>query len=227
MRTQNTRLSRREAIAGAGAAGLGAGLFILFRGGPGVATAAVDAGSICVLAPEQTEGPYYINNHLVRRNITEGKAGTPLQLRMTVVNATTCKPIRGATVEIWHADALGNYSGFGSGGGDGRFLRGGQVTNSAGVATIDTIYPGWYRGRTVHIHVKVHAGGRVVHTGQLFFPDATSDAAYRRAPYSRRGARDVRNSQDGIYGQGGKRSTLALGKRGSGYVGRITMGIKA
>src|SRR5439155_24233101 len=124
-----------EAIAAAGALTAGAAAFVLLRGGPATA----DAASVCVLSPELTEGPYYIDDHLVRRDITEGKAGTPLRLRLAVVNARTCKPIKGATVEVWHADALGNYSGFGSGRGDGTFLRGGQRTNRYGLAIIDTI----------------------------------------------------------------------------------------
>jgi len=134
--------------------------------------------------------------------------------------------MKGATVEVWHADALGNYSGFGSGRGDGTFLRGGQRTNRYGLAIIDTIYPGWYTGRTTHIHVKVHAGGKVVHTGQLFFSDTLTDAVYKRSPYASRGARDTRNASDNIYGQGGRRSTLRVGTRGSGYVGRLTLGVK-
>ena len=68
------------------------------------------------------------------------------------------------------------------------FLRGGQRTNASGVATFETIYPGWYPGRAVHIHVKVHVGGNVVHTGQLFFPAASPNAVYRKAPYSRTAA---------------------------------------
>src|SRR3954447_5939775 len=104
-------LSRREAIAGAAAGGLGAGRFVLLKGGPESADAAD-----CILAPEQTEGPYYINNHLLRRDIRAGKKGVPLSLRLQVVNAKTCKPIKKATVEIWHADAGGDYSGFSTSG---------------------------------------------------------------------------------------------------------------
>jgi hypothetical protein len=77
----------------------------------------------------------------------------------------------------------------------------------------------------VHIHVKVHVGGNVVHTGQFFFNDAVSDAVYRRAPYNTRGARDVRDSSDSIYRNGGSRSLLAVKKSGAGYVGTITMGV--
>ena len=179
----------------------------------------------CVLTPEQTEGPYYIANEKVRRNITEGRPGTPLTLRLAVVDASTCRPIKGAAVDIWHCDAAGTYSGFGAGRSSRTFMRGIQRTNADGIATFKTVYPGWYSGRTVHIHVKVHVRGHVVHTGQLYFPDAVTDAAYRRAPYSSRRSRDVRNATDSVYRNGGKRSLLHLRRSGAGYVGTIRMGV--
>jgi protocatechuate 3,4-dioxygenase beta subunit len=179
----------------------------------------------CVLTPEQTEGPYYIANEKVRRNITEGRPGTPLTLRLAVVDASTCKPIKGAAVDIWHCDAAGTYSGFGAGRTSRTFMRGIQRTNADGIATFKTVYPGWYSGRTVHIHVKVHVRGNVVHTGQLYFPDAVTDAAYRRTPYSSRPNRGVRNATDSVFRNGGKRSLLRLRRSGSGYVGTIRMGV--
>jgi len=190
-------------------------------------TAGVASGSVtCVLAPEQTEGPFYLDGQKVRRNITEGKPGVPLELRLLVVDVATCRPIRGAAVDVWHCDAAGVYSGTSTQDTqDERFLRGVQRTNAKGVATFRTIYPGWYRGRTVHVHVLVHVGGNVVHTGQLYFPDAVTDAIYRRSPYSRRPNRDPRNAGDSVYRNGGKRSTLKLVKSGSGYVGSITAGV--
>ena len=136
----------------------------------------------CVLAPEQTEGPYYVAGEKLRRDITEGRPGAPLLLRLRVVDASTCKPIKGAAVDIWHCDALGVYSGFGSGSGNRTFMRGVQKTDATGLARFRTVWPGWYQGRTVHIHVKVHVGGNVVHTGQLYFPDPSptpSSAASR------------------------------------------------
>jgi protocatechuate 3,4-dioxygenase beta subunit len=181
----------------------------------------------CVLAPEQTEGPYYLDDHRVRRNITEGKPGVPLALRLTVVNVSSCKPIKGAAVDIWHCDAGGVYSGTSvQDTEEDRFLRGIQRTNAKGLALFRTIYPGWYTGRAVHIHVLVHIGGNVVHTGQLYFPDALTDAVYRRSPYSRRPNRNTRNAADSIYRNGGKRSTLKLTRSGTGYVGAITMGVQ-
>ena len=189
--------------------------------------AGVSSGAVtCVLAPEQTEGPYYLDDAKVRQNITEGKPGVPLALRLTVVDASSCKPIKGAAVDIWHCDAGGVYSGTSvQGTEDDRFLRGIQRTDAKGVALFRTVYPGWYRGRTVHIHVMVHIGGNVVHTGQLYFSDAVTDAVYRRSPYNRRPNRDPRNAGDSIYRNGGKRSTLRLARSGSGYAGRITMGV--
>jgi protocatechuate 3,4-dioxygenase beta subunit len=234
---ESTRISRRASLAKLG--GLLAGAVAV--GGSRVSDsigatdgealgdgpAAVASGAVtCVLAPEQTEGPYYLDDAKIRRNIVEGKAGVPLALRLTVVDASSCKPIKGAAVDVWHCDAAGVYSGTSAQGTeDDRFLRGVQRTDAKGVALFRTIYPGWYRGRTVHIHVMVHIGGNVVHTGQLYFSDAVTDAVYRRSPYNRRANRDPRNAGDSIYRNGGKRSTLKLARSGSGYTGRITMGV--
>jgi protocatechuate 3,4-dioxygenase beta subunit len=180
-----------------------------------------------MLTPELTEGPYYIAGEKLRRNITDGMAGAPLELRLAVVHASTCKPIAGAAVDIWHADAAGVYSGFGAGASSRTFMRGIQRTNAQGVAIFDTVYPGWYMGRAVHIHVKVHVGGNVVHTGQLFFDDAFTDKVYKRAPYSQRPNRDTRNANDSIYVNGGSKSVLPVKAKGSGYSGSIAMGVSA
>jgi protocatechuate 3,4-dioxygenase beta subunit len=224
----------------------------------------------CVLTPEQTEGPYYIATDLVRGDITEGRPGLPLQVHLTVQRAATCQPISGATVEVWHCDALGEYSGFAAaqpqtqgeppdsrsgapaakpgpggpppGGGPGgpggsggqqqpinelRFLRGGQVSDANGRVTFQTIYPGWYMGRTVHIHVKVHAGGQEVHTGQLYFDDAISNAVYTQQPYAQHTGRDTTNATDSIFAQGGQQSLLTLTPAASGYTGTQTLVIQA
>jgi protocatechuate 3,4-dioxygenase beta subunit len=191
----------------------------------GTGPAAVASGLVsCVLAPEQTEGPYYLDDAAVRRNVTEGRPGVALTLRLTVVNVANCKPIKGAAVEIWHCDAGGDYSGVQ--GDSGMFLRGIQRTDAKGLALFKTIYPGWYQGRTVHIHTMVHLGGNVVHTGQLYFSDAITDAVYQRTPYNQRPGRTPRNAADSIYRNGGKRSTLKLVRSGAAYTGSITMGVQ-
>jgi len=104
-------------------------------------------------------------------------------------------------------------------------MRGIQRTNKSGLATFVTVYPGWYSGRTVHIHVQVSLGGNVLHTGQLFFPEALTDAVYKRAPYRSRTGRDTRNATDSIFRNGGSKSVLKIAKNGSGYVARMTMGV--
>ena len=228
------RLTRRASLARAGgflAAALGtAGLRTALEREPDAAAAAgppaVASGSLrCVLTPEQTDGPYYIVGEKLRRNITEGRPGTPLTLRLTVVNASTCRAIRGAAVDIWHCDAGGIYSGFGSGSANRTFLRGVQRTDARGLAVFRTIYPGWYPGRAVHVHVKVHLGGNVVHTGQLYFPDAVTDAVYGRPPYSSRPSRTTRNRDDAIFVNGGRNSLVGLHASGGGYVAAIRMGV--
>jgi protocatechuate 3,4-dioxygenase beta subunit len=224
---ENTKISRRDSLLAAG--GLIAAALIpeaASAAGSGSGPAAVASGAIsCVLTPELTQGPYYVPSEKVRRNITEGKPGTPLDLRLTVVDASTCKPIKSAVVDIWHADAIGVYSGAIANNPGTNFMRGVQKTDSAGLARFLSVYPGWYQGRAVHIHVIVHLGGSIVHTGQFFFNDALTDVVYKQSPYSTRGARDTRNAADSIYRNGGSRSLLKVTKVASGYRAGITMGV--
>jgi protocatechuate 3,4-dioxygenase beta subunit len=225
----SARLTRRGSLVRAG--GLLAAMFGAAgwraAASDGAGPAAVASGALsCVLTPEQTEGPYYIANEKLRRNITGGRPGTPLLLRGFVVDASTCKAIKNAAVDIWHADAEGIYSGFGEGAASRTFMRGIQRTNAKGLALFRTVYPGWYPGRTVHIHVKVHLGGNILHTGQLYFPDAVTDAVYRKAPYNSRPSRSTRNAADAIYRNGGKKSQVSVRKNGAGvYVATIVMGV--
>ncbi|PLS80810.1 MAG: intradiol ring-cleavage dioxygenase, partial [Chloroflexi bacterium] len=159
----------------------------------------------CVVRPEVTEGPYYVDVDLVRSDIREQKAGTPLVLTFNVLQVAdrSCTPLEGATVEIWHCDAEGAYSGVSDPGFDTSgqtWLRGAQVTDAHGVATFTTIYPGWYSGRAVHIHFKVSPSADKVFTSQLFFDDALSQQVFAQAPYAAKGStQDTLNSTDNIY----------------------------
>jgi protocatechuate 3,4-dioxygenase beta subunit len=222
--SDDDRFGRRESLVKAG----GLAIAVLGAGAlpAGAAPSAANASS-CVLAPEMTAGPFYIPNEKVRRNIREGEPGTPLSLTLGVVDATRCTPIAGAAVDIWHADAGGEYSGWEENLSSGRtFLRGIQRTDAKGIARFETIYPGWYQGRAVHVHVKVHVSGRVVHTGQLFFDDALTDVVYGRKPYTLRPNRDTRNAQDSIFARGGRQSVLRVTRKGTGYAGAISMGVR-
>jgi protocatechuate 3,4-dioxygenase beta subunit len=224
----DARLTRRASLLGFAGCLLGLAGWKAAESQASGGPAAVASGAVtCVLQPELTEGPYYIDGEKVRRNITEGRPGAPLTLRLAIVNASTCKPIKGAAVDIWHADAGGTYSGFGAGSGNRTFMRGIQRTDASGIATFQTVYPGWYQGRTVHIHVKVHVGGNVVHTGQLFFADTVTDTVYRRSPYNKRPFRTTRNTDDSIFVNGGSKSIVKIRKQGSGYAGALTMGVRS
>jgi hypothetical protein len=227
---ENERLTRRGTLlrlAGIAAAAGGAGAFRLDDADGASGPLAVSSGLVkCVLTPELTEGPYYVAGEKLRRDVTEGKAGTALLLKLTVVNASTCKPVKNASVEIWHCDAGGVYSGAVANNPGTNFLRGVQKTNATGVATFKTIYPGWYQGRAVHIHVKVHVAGTVVHTGQLFFPASVTNVVYERAPYRAHGTTpDTLNPDDSIFRNGGSKGLLTLKKDGTGYIGSIGMGV--
>jgi protocatechuate 3,4-dioxygenase beta subunit len=177
---------------------------------------------VCVLTPELTEGPYYLDDMILRDDVTEGKAGIPLELTLLVLDATTCTPLENAAVEIWHCDAMGFYSGFtenSPGGSDAyvddgsdpnTFLRGIQLTDAEGYATFKTIYPGWYSGRDIHIHMKVqiggessngtYEGGHVSHTGQLAFADEITDEVALIEPYSTKSESFTRLEEDGVFG---------------------------
>ena len=197
----------------------------------------------CVLTPEQLEGPFYIDLAQVRRDIVENRPGVPLALAVTVVDANTCEPIRNAAVDVWHCDPLGVYSGKPSEGSQGTtFLRGIQLTDRDGLAEFATIYPGQYPGRTTHIHLKVHIGGRrsegayagghVSHTGQLFTTDQQDAKVFALPPYNRNPAEVTPRDADAIFReQGGSSSVLALTPVGShlardGFTGRVTLGVE-
>ena len=162
----------------------------------------------CVVVPELTEGPYYVDTGLERADIrpdtTTGtvSAGVPLSLAFVVstVEGGGCVPLANAVVDVWHCDALGVYSDVQGNTGD--FLRGTQRTDSAGKATFTTVYPGWYQGRAVHIHFKVRtdpdADTGFILTSQLFFDDELNRTIFTsRDPYQQQGAQDMTNAQDG------------------------------
>jgi protocatechuate 3,4-dioxygenase beta subunit len=242
----------------------------------------------CQLTAEQEEGPYYIDDEKLRRNITEGRPGVPLILRVALVDATRCTPLENAALDIWHCDALGMYSGFtgdspdgrggpgrgrgpgggpgfggpgpggGPGGGPGRrgmrppdggrqtdatrFLRGVQLTDKKGVVEFATLFPGWYSGRAIHIHLKVHiggaaaaekyAGGHVAHTGQLFIPEEITEEVAKLEPYATRlNVHRTLQTEDGIFNsQHGSTSMVNIDRLRSasnadGFLANVTLAV--
>ncbi|KAG6909769.1 hypothetical protein DXG01_015485 [Tephrocybe rancida] len=130
--------------------------------------------STCITAPEVTEGPYYINNEYVRTDLSETQGGAKLVLDVGVIDTTTCQPIPNVFVELWNANSTGVYGGYSAGGSNSNvhketFLRGGYYTNANGVVEISTIYPGFYQGRTAHIHTMVHKDWSQNANGYLSF----------------------------------------------------------
>lgn len=194
----------------------------------------------CIVKPQQTEGPYFVDEKLNRSDIrsdsSDGsvKQGVPLRLVFLVsrVGSRSCTPLTGATVDIWHCDALGVYSdvtdpGFSTIG--KKFLRGYQVTDTNGAVEFVTIYPGWYQGRTVHIHFKIRtnsASGRGYEfTSQLYFDDFLTDQVHAQPPYAVKGQRTLKNNQDGIFREEGEQLMIQLTKA-EGYVGTFNIGLE-
>jgi len=232
-------LRRREVLALLGLGGgalLSAGALSRFVAGavPDAVAQSTTAAS-CVVKPELTEGPYFVDEGLNRSDIrieqSDGsvKGGVPLQLAFNVsqIAAGACTSLAGAQVDVWHCDALGVYSdvndrSFPSSTVGETFLRGYQLTNDSGAATFTTIYPGWYAGRAVHIHFKIRTtsttGAPYEFTSQLFLDDSLTDQVHTQAPYSSKGQGRTRNNQDGIYRDGGDQLLLnALPTDTGGY----------
>jgi len=188
----------------------------------------------CVVVPELTEGPYYVDTGLERADIrpdtTTGavSAGAPLTLAFVVstVEGGGCVPLANAVVDVWHCDALGVYSDVQGNTGD--FLRGTQRTDDAGKATFTTVYPGWYQGRAVHIHFKVRTDPEsqtgFLLTSQLFFDDQLNRTVFTtRDPYQQKGAQDMQNAQDGIFNQSNGTTLLDCQASGDGYAATFAL----
>jgi protocatechuate 3,4-dioxygenase beta subunit len=231
-------LSRREAMVVLGTTSV----IWLMTGTRSQAQAASDTPqSLCLIRPEQTEGPYFLDERLHRMDIrsdpSNGKItpGTELALTFHIsrVHAGECHPLPNAQVDVWHCDALGVYSdvrdpGFSTVG--QKFLRGFQLTDAHGTARFLTIYPGWYPVRTVHIHFKIRtalmARKHYEFTSQLYFPDELTDRVYTAPPYTGRGPRIARNRQDWIFRQGGDRLMLAPSPTDNGYAATFALGLQ-
>jgi protocatechuate 3,4-dioxygenase beta subunit len=151
----------------------------------------------CLATQALTEGPYYSTDTPVRTNIAPGEVGTKTKITITVVDSR-CKAVQGARVDIWHANALGQYSAVE--GVSGNFARGTQTTNASGKVTFTTIYPGWYPGRTMHIHFKIWKKGLEVLTSQFFASDSNNSRIYTSGAYAARGNQNTPLAADRIYG---------------------------
>lgn len=175
-----------------------------------------DSQPNCILTCAQTQGPCYVPTMPNRQDISEGETGLPLRLAFQLVQAQTCAPVADAQVELWQTNAQGLYSGKTSAqmchGRDrtkaqaaakATFLRGSQTSDSQGYLAFHSIYPGWYPGRTPHLHLQITIDGEIFVITQLYFNDQLSQAIYRGHPdYRDRGPADTLNPQDGIFNRG-------------------------
>jgi protocatechuate 3,4-dioxygenase beta subunit len=195
----------------------------------------------CVVTPSETEGPYFVDEHLNRSDIISDpstgakRTGVPLTLTFQVarVGSGGCTALSGAQVDVWHCDARGVYSDVSAQSSVGqKFLRGYQLTDAGGVATFATIYPGWYAGRAVHIHFKVRtytgATKSFEVSSQLFFDDAVTDEIYKTAPYNSRPNRSTRNQNDMVYTSNGNSGAVLVVKpaqTAAGYAATFAIGL--
>jgi protocatechuate 3,4-dioxygenase beta subunit len=226
-------LSRREALALIGASG--AALLTL------ALPARAAAPPSCVARPQQTEGPFFVEEDLDRSDIRSDprtgvvKPGVPLRLRFNIsrMSGASCVPLTGAKADLWHCDATGRYSDArsrGSSSAGEKFLRGYQRTDAAGTAQFLTIYPGWYGGRTVHVHFKIRTAASSApayeFTSQLYFDDALTDRVYAFEPYAAGRRRSMRNADDFLFRDGGSQLLIVPVQGAQGYAATFDIGLQ-
>ncbi len=224
-------MNRRQALAGMGAVGLGTVIAACNGDDDSAEPAAqsteaqrsttdpMEGAPSCTLTPEQTEGPFYFDADKIRSDIREDHEGAELRMRLQVRTAGECKPLRDAVVDLWHCDAMGEYSSE-----PDTFCRGAQATNADGIAEFTTVYPGWYQGRTVHIHAKVHVDNSTVLTTQLTFDDDLTAKVFEREPYAQRTGRDTFNESDGIFDEA---TVMKVTKDGDAYLAVMSLDVEA
>ncbi|MGH7544333.1 MAG: intradiol ring-cleavage dioxygenase [Gemmatimonadota bacterium] len=230
-------LTRRDALTALGAAGA----LVLLRCSSGSSSPSNDRLPACVVRPEQTEGPYFVDEALNRSDIRSDPVtgavspGVPLDLTFHVsrVAGAACAPLAGALVDVWHCDHRGVYSDvvdprFDTVG--QKFLRGYQVTDGDGIARFATVFPGWYQGRTIHIHFKIRSEPETdpgfEFTSQLYFDDDLTDQIHALDPYVGKGQRTRRNAGDGIYLRGGSQLILETARQGDGLTATFDIGLQ-
>lgn len=183
--------------------------------------------SSCLLQPEVTQGPYYVDGESIRSDVTEDQQGVPLFLDIQYVDTSTCEPVPAVLVDFWHCNSTGVYSGVtASGNGDmndtsnldATFLRGIQQTDTNGVVQFESVFPGHYTGRATHIHIMSHAMGNTTirtngtilgsngtthasHVGQLFFDQDLISQVEATEPYASNTQDITLNSEDSILGE--------------------------
>ncbi|KAJ7211564.1 aromatic compound dioxygenase, partial [Mycena pura] len=144
----------------------------------------------CVLAPETPMTDYIANP--VRTDITEGQPGVAFTVDIGVMDTTTCKPLENVMVELWGANAVGEYG--------STFLRGATQTGSNGIAEFQTIFPGFTTGAANHLSMLVHStsseASGVSHSGQLFFTDSWTDVVSQYTNYNENKNARMKNAAD-------------------------------
>lgn len=196
----------------------------------------------CTITSSETAGPYptLVPSSYIRSNIVDGQTGVPLTIKLTFTNTNnSCAALSGALVDIWHCTALGYYSEYTDTPGGSyasvdytasHFLRGRQTTDTNGLVTFTSIFPGWYSPRAPHIHVHVYnSAGTSLLITQIAFPTDICNTVYTTvSPYSDRGEQDTANTADMVFSDSlATELSTVTGSVSAGYVLTINIGVAA
>jgi protocatechuate 3,4-dioxygenase beta subunit len=206
--------------------------------------------------PQQIEGPYFVdgmpNRSDIRSDTSDGSVqdGIPLRLILHVYDVDdidgdgvgSCTPLTNAKVDVWHANPQGVYSGVQDAGtGQNNYLRGYQMTDENGTVQFTTVYPGWYEGRAIHIHVKVRnfegSNETLEWTSQFYLNNSINELVHTQSPYSNHGPIPMTNEEDFIYtgassdgliqNNTGQHLMLDIKEDEQGYIGTFNVGVNA
>lgn len=184
--------------------------------------AALGACPVAVTAAK-TLGPCYFRD-TTGEDISLGYEGLPTQLCLRLIDAN-CNPLSGYKIEVWHCDVDGIYSGdtsnstnassFNSSfctGNDSAALkstwyRGMLTTNANGRVNFKTCFPGWYQGRTIHVHFAIVDSSNVRRlVSQFCFSDTLTDTIYTTHElYKHRGSQStpLSSGKDSVFPSSG------------------------
>ena len=230
-------MKRDEFLKGLGLAGVATVLPFNSTKAESLLEKTTDGGGACTLIPSETAGPFPLdlteNSYYLRQDIRETQTGVQLNLKLKIIGADNCLPMKNLRVNVWHCSKEGIYSGYNNnmnqGDANAKHLRGYQFTDANGLVEFVTIFPGWYNGRIAHMHFQVYVSSAYAAVSQLTFDITAKNKLYTDNPsLYPKGADPTQLSNDNIFSDGYTQQLATLTKNTTtgGYDAYLEVTIK-